>query len=45
MSLVELRNIGPSQDWLDSNAANRVNETRQELKEECHLEEVGNSSN
>ena len=42
MSLVELQNIGPLQDWRDSEAANRVNEIRQELQEESHREEVGN---
>ena len=42
VSLVELQNIEPSQNWRDSDAANRVNEIRQELQEESHREEVGN---
>ena len=36
VSLVELQNIGQSQDWRDGDAANGVNEIRQELQEECH---------
>ena len=44
VSLVELQNMEPSQNWRDSDAANRVNEIRQELQEECHREEVGNSN-
>ena len=32
VSLVELQNIEPSQNWRDSDAANRVNETRKNCK-------------
>ena len=42
-SFVELRNIGPSQEWQNSQAASQVNKIRQELQEASNREEVRKS--
>ena len=40
---VELRNIGPSQEWQKSQAASQVNVIRRELQKAFNLDEVRNS--